>query len=69
MPGEQAVFATNEHDFQGNPKFRIEAKPFSPEDAAAEGWLDFQVAVSKLFFLYLGAGGSLGTSNVHSESC
>jgi len=62
MPGEQAVFVTSEHDSQGNPKFGIEAKPFSPEDAPAEGWLDFQVAVSKTFILQLGAGGSPGTS-------
>lgn len=62
IPGEQAVFVTGEENSQGKPRFKIKAKPFSPESAPAKGWVDFQLAVSKAFILHLGAGGSSGTS-------
>jgi len=62
MPGKQALFVTGEENSQGRPRFKMEAKPFSPESAPAKGWFDFQLAVSKAFRLPLGAGGSPGTS-------
>jgi len=61
MLGEQALFVTAEENPSKKPGFGMEAKPFSPENAPAEGWLDFQLVVNKAFSLQLGAGGSPGT--------
>lgn len=67
MPGEQALFVTAEENPSQKPRFVMEAKPFSPENAPAEGWLDFQLVVNKAFSLQLGAGGSPG-SDVRKEN-
>jgi len=61
IPGEQALFVTAEENSTKKIQFKIEAKPFSPENAPAEGWFDFQLMVNKAFDLQLGAGGSSGT--------
>lgn len=64
---EQALLVAAEENSTKKIRFQIEAKPFSPENAPAEGWFDFQLMVNKAFDLQLGVGGSSG-ADVRKEN-
>lgn len=60
--GAPGVSVTEMPGKEGKLRFQLEAKPFSPEAAPAEGWIEFSLMIQEGLRIFFGTGGSAGAT-------